>query len=146
MAETVLLSSTGKLTRQELALVPTPAGTATHKPVPHIEVVTALIETLGFRHIGIHKEEYAVEFWRVTQLSEVSVKLLIYRAFIECELDVPKHYGRQVHDMYFHPTVDDFAPRTMWSLSNAFTTVLKQLDPIPQYKATAKLATFLGTA
>ena len=237
MADTVLLSSTGKITRQELALVPTPSGTATHKPVPHREVVEALIETLGFRHIGIHKEEYAVsndgmklfglmelettftgcrfaigirnahdksmrlamtvgyrvlvcdnmafhgdfqpvlakhskhfniqsalsigvdqmqrnfepmvkavESWRQTQLSEISAKLLIYRAFIECELDVPKYYGRQVHDAYFNPSIDDFSPRTMWSLSNAFTTVLKQLDPIPQYKATAKLATFLGTA
>ena len=26
----------GKLTRDELAQVPTPAGTATHKPIPHI--------------------------------------------------------------------------------------------------------------
>ncbi len=51
--EGVLLSQTGKLTRQELALVATPAGTATHRPVPHHEVVQALIETLGFRHIGI---------------------------------------------------------------------------------------------
>jgi hypothetical protein len=58
--QAVLLSQTGKLTRQELALVSTPVGTATHKPVPHVEVVTALIETLGFRHIGIHKEEYVV--------------------------------------------------------------------------------------
>ena len=30
----------------------------------------------------------------------------------------------------------------MWSLSNAF----KELDPIPQYKATAKLAGFLEAA
>ena len=53
------MSQTRKLTRQELALVPTPAGTATHRPVPHIEVVNALMETLGFRHIGVHREEYA---------------------------------------------------------------------------------------
>jgi hypothetical protein len=31
----------------------------------------------------------------------------------------------------------------MWSLSNAFTSALQELDPIPQYKATAKLAGFL---
>jgi hypothetical protein len=41
-------------------LVPTPAGTTTHRPVPHIEVVQALIETLGFRHISVVKDEYAV--------------------------------------------------------------------------------------
>ncbi len=31
----------------------------------------------------------------------------------------------------------------MWSLSNAFTSAFKDLDPIPQYRATAKLAGFL---
>jgi hypothetical protein len=28
-------------------------------------------------------------------------------------------------------------------MSNAFTTAFKQLDPVPQFKATAKLAGFL---
>jgi hypothetical protein len=31
----------------------------------------------------------------------------------------------------------------MWSLSNAFTAALKELDPIPQFKATANLGGFL---
>jgi hypothetical protein len=31
----------------------------------------------------------------------------------------------------------------MWSLSNAFTSAFKELEPIPQYKATTKLAGFL---
>jgi hypothetical protein len=34
----------------------------------------------------------------------------------------------------------------MWSLSNASMSAFKELDPIPQYKATAKLAGFLGEA
>ena len=55
-----LLSYGGKLTRDELAQVPTPASTATHKPIPHIEVVVKLVETLGFRQIGVVREEYAV--------------------------------------------------------------------------------------
>jgi hypothetical protein len=38
---------------------------------------------------------------------------------------------------------EEFQPRTMWSLSNAFTSAFKELDPIPQYKATARLAGFL---
>jgi hypothetical protein len=33
----------------------------------------------------------------------------------------------------------------MWSLSNAFTGAFKRLDPIPRFKATAKLAEFLET-
>jgi hypothetical protein len=60
MSESVLIASTAKLTRQELAEVPTPQATATHRPVPHIEVVETLVETLSFRHIGVVKEEYAV--------------------------------------------------------------------------------------
>src|ERR1700704_4332580 len=55
-----LLAYGGKLTREQLFLVPTPPATATHRPVPHAEVVQALIETLGFRHIGVVKDEYAV--------------------------------------------------------------------------------------
>jgi hypothetical protein len=32
----------------------------------------------------------------------------------------------------------------MWSLSNAFTSAFKELDPIPQFKAAARLAPFLA--
>ena len=39
--------------------MPTPAATETHCPVPHSEIVQALIETLGFRRIGV-VHEYAV--------------------------------------------------------------------------------------
>ena len=60
MSESVLIASTAKLTRQELAAVPTPQATATHRPVPHVEIVETLVETLSFRHIGVVKEEYAV--------------------------------------------------------------------------------------
>ena len=43
------------------------------------------------------------------------------------------------------PQYPDFSARTMWSLSNAFTSAFKKLDPIPQFKATAKLGEFLGS-
>src|SRR5208337_4159239 len=60
-APTMTLCSYGlKLTREELARVATPVGTATHKPIPHIAVVENLIEALGFRQIGVVREEYAV--------------------------------------------------------------------------------------
>lgn len=234
MEPSTLISYDGKLDRQTLALVPTPPATDTHRPVPHHEVINALVETLGFRHIGVHKEEYAVskdgmkmfglmelettfqgcrfalgirnshdksmrlamtvgyrvfvcenmafngdfepvlakhskhfnilnslsigvdmmqrnfepmvravDRWRETQLTDVSTKLLIYQAFIEGNLDVPRHLARDVHDLYFNPTIEEFQPRTLWSLSNAFTSSFKQLDPIPQFKATAKLGEFL---
>jgi len=65
------------------------------------------------------------------------------RGFIESELEVPKHLARRVHDLYFEPQYEEFRPRTLWSLSNAFTSAFKELDPIPQFKATAKLGGFL---
>jgi len=233
-APSTLLSQTGKLNRQELALVPTPLGTDTHRPIPHAQVIEALIETLGFRHIAVQTEEYAVskdgmkmfgvlelqtgfegcrfaigirnahdksmrlaltvgyrvlvcdnmafhgdfepllakhsknfrllealsigvdqmqrnfrpmvesvELWRRAQITVAAAKLVIYQAFIEGELDVPRHLARQTHDLYFNPPHDDFAPGTVWSLSNAFTSAFKELDPIPQYRATAKLGPFL---
>ena len=62
MSETsTLIGYAGRtINRDELALVPTPPATATHQPVPHNEIVQALVETLGFRHIGVVHDEYAV--------------------------------------------------------------------------------------
>jgi len=85
-----------------------------------------------------------VERWRNSQLSDVAAKMIIYRAFVEGELEAPRHLDRKVHDLYFDPQYDDFRPRNMWSLSNAFTSAFKELEPIPAYRATAKLAGFLA--
>jgi hypothetical protein len=87
-----------------------------------------------------------VERWKATRITDANAKLVIYRAFVQGELDVPKHLARQVHDLYFRPRVEEFAPRTTWSLSNAFTSAFKDLDPIPHFKATAKLASFVERA
>ena len=239
MSETsTLIGYQGRtIPRETLALVPTPPSTETHRPIPHHEVVQALIETLGFRHIGVVQDEYAVspdgmkmfgvldletlmvpgcrfaigirnshdrsmrlaltcgyrvfvcsnmafsgdfqpvlakhskgfslvdaisvgvdrmqrnfepmrrqmEAWQKSELTDVTARIIIYQAFIEGELDVPKHLARRVHDFYFEPQYDEFRPRTMGSLSNAFTSAFKELDPIPQFKATAKLGGFLET-
>lgn len=48
------------MTREEVSLVATPEGTDTHRPVPHIDVINGVIETLDFRHIAVVKDEYAV--------------------------------------------------------------------------------------
>jgi hypothetical protein len=236
MEQAQLLAHCGssKVTRDELKLIPTPEASPTHQPIPHNQIVEALVEGLSFRHISAIREEYAVssdgmkmfgvldlettfdgcrfsvgirnsndksmrlavtvgyrvlvcdnmafhgdftpvlakhskhfslvdvlsigidriqrnfepmkkqvEAWKATRISDESAKLVIYRAFVQGELDVPKHLARRVHDLYFNLQVDDFAPRTTWSLSNAFTSAFKELDPIPQFRATAKLASFL---
>jgi hypothetical protein len=232
-----LLSQTGKITREELQLVPVPQATSTHKPLSHHEIVQALLETLGFRHIEVLRDEYAVshdgmrmfgvldleygitgvrfsigvrnandksmrlgmtvgyrvmvcdnmafsgdftpvlakhsknfslidaisvgvdrmqrgfeplvlhiEGWRQTTVTDADAKLLIYRAFVEGELEAPRHLARAVHDEYFLPTHEEFAPRTLWSLSNAFTSAFKRLDAMPQFRTTAKFGGFLRRA
>jgi hypothetical protein len=52
-------------------------------------------------------------------------------------LEAPKYLARTVHDLYFEPNYGEFRSRTIWSLSNAFTSAFKELEPIPQFGATA---------
>jgi hypothetical protein len=60
MSETSTLIGYGGRTigREELALVPTPPATETHRPAPHHEIVQALIETLG--------RDFATLAWSMT--------------------------------------------------------------------------------
>ena len=81
--------------------------------------------------------------WQRSELTDVTAKVVIYEAFVEGKLEAPKHLARVVHDLYFEPKYEEFRSRTIWSLSNAFTSAFKELDPIPQFKATAKLGEFL---
>ncbi len=68
-------------------------------------------------------------------------------AFLPCLLLSSSRFfqstARAVLDLYFEPIYEEFRPRTIWSLSNAFTSAFKELEPIPQFKATAKLGEFL---
>jgi hypothetical protein len=221
--------------RIQLAQLPVPPAEGIFKPIPHIEVVDALVETLGFRNISVVREEFAasddgmrmfgvmeletsfngcrfavglrnsndkslrlgltvgyrvfvcdnlaftgdftpvlakhtknynmldslsigvdrmqrnfgpmveqVENWKAERIDDRDAKNVIYEAFIEGALEVPKHLARSVHDHYFNPVHEDFAGRTQWSLSNAFTSAFKELDGPSYYKATAKLGTFLN--
>jgi hypothetical protein len=71
-----------------------------------------------------------VEAWQRSELTDVTAKVVINEAFAEGKLEAPKHLARTVHDLYFEPTYEEFRPRTIWSLSNAFTSAFKELDPI----------------
>jgi Domain of unknown function (DUF932) len=222
--------------RQELRGLPVPEATRTHVPIPHADVVEALIQSLGYRNIEVVKDEYAltpdfmrmfgimtvnvehsgvrlalgirnshdkrfslgitvgfkvfvcdnlmfngdfeavlakkhtkhfdladtialgvermqrgfapmgrqIDAWRAHDLPDSLARNVIYAAFIEDGMPIPKHLAKVVHQHYFAPVYPEFEPRTMWSLQNAFTSAFKDLDPIPQIRATAKLAGFLG--
>jgi hypothetical protein len=237
MSDNVLIAhvDTQKISYDVLKSLPAPPSTPTHQIIPHHEVVGALVETLGFRQIAVHKMEFAVDKtgnkmfglieleegftgarfalglrnshdktmrlamtvgyrvfvcdnmsfhgdftpvlakhtknfqlnkalsigvddcqrnfkpllesvsrWKETQISDVSAKLLVYEAFVEGAMDIPKHLVRPVHDYFFNPPHEEFQPRTLWSLQNSFTGAIKQLDPIPQFKATTEVANFFN--
>ena len=86
-----------------------------------------------------------VEARQRSELTDVTAKVVIYEAFVEGKLEAPKHLARTVHDLYLELKYEEFRSRTIWSLSNSFTSAFKELDPIPQFKATAKLGEFLET-
>jgi len=75
-----------------------------------------------------------VEEWQRSELTPVSAKVVIYEAFVEGKLEAPKHLARTVHDLYFEPKYEEFRSRTIWSLSNAFTSAFKELEPIPNLR------------
>jgi hypothetical protein len=224
---------TKKITRSELQGLPTPAGTRTHQPISHHQLIDVLIESLAFRHLTVMRDEYAVspdglkmfgvldleleekdfrfsiglrnandksmrlamtagyrvfvcdnmafhgEFtpilykhtrklelleivalgvekiqrgfeplrrqiqcWQQTTLSDRQVKEIIYDAFLTQRL-APRHLLAVVHENYFQPIYEEFAPRTFWSLSNAFTSAFKAMKPVQQFRATARLGDFL---
>jgi DNA polymerase III delta prime subunit len=85
-----------------------------------------------------------VELWRKTQITDDTARLIFYSAFVDGELEAPRSLLPEVHRLYFEPQYPEFSARTMWSLSNAFTSAFKKLDPVPQFKATAKLGGFLA--
>src|SRR4029077_2384712 len=58
-----------------------------------------------------------VEAWQKSELTDVTAKVVIYEAFVEGQLEAPKHLARTVHDLYFEPKYEEFKPRTIWSLS-----------------------------
>jgi len=223
-----------KVDREFLKTLSVPEATRTHQPVPHLQIVEALIETLAFRHIQVVRDEYAVtpdgmrcfgllqleygfegvqfaigfrnsndksfrlaltvgyrcvicdnmafkgDFtpvlakhskslnlidlisvgvdkiqrnfeplktqirdWRDCRLDDKSAKEIIYDAFLNSKLGLPGHLLSDIHEFYFNPQVDDFKPRTLWSLSNAFTSAFKELKPVRQFQVTAKLGDFL---
>lgn len=111
----------------------------------HFVLADAIDIGLGRMQRNFDPMRKQIEGWQAKQLTDGTAKNIIYDAFLDDELALPRHLLRPVHNAYFDPQYPEFAPRTIWSLTNAFTTALKELDPIPQFKATAKLGQFFTT-
>ncbi|PYX77038.1 MAG: hypothetical protein DMG78_00020 [Acidobacteria bacterium] len=84
-----------------------------------------------------------VEAWQRSELTDLTAKVVIYEAFVEGRLEAPKHLRAPCMTCTSSRSTRNSRPRTIWSLSNAFTSAFKELEPIPQFKATAKLGEFL---
>lgn len=82
-----------------------------------------------------------LEHRRSVELNDNQARLLIYDAFLAGKF--PIKLMKPVDREYFNPSYEEFKPKTLWSLENAFTTSFKQLPSIPQYRATAQLGTFM---
>lgn len=77
-------------------------------------------------------------------LSNDQAKLLLYESFLGKEsLGLPMHLMREVAKEYFKPSYDAFNDPTLFSLSNAFTTVFKKLKPVAYFQQTARLGEFI---
>lgn len=234
--ESTLIAHCGasKVDREFLKTLPLPEATRTHQPVPHWQIVDALVESLNFRHIQVVRDEYAVtpdgmrafgvlqleygiegiqfavgfrnandksmrlgltvgyrvfvcdnlsfrgdftpvqakhssrlnlidlvsvgvdkiqrnfepltrqiEDWRGHELPDIEAKAMFYDAFMDKKLALPRALLPAVHHQYFEPEIEEFKPRTLWSVNNAFTSAFKQLKPVQQFQATARLGAFI---
>jgi hypothetical protein len=86
-----------------------------------------------------------VEVWQRSELTDVTAKVVIYEAFVGGQAGGSEASGAYRARSLLRAKVRGVRSRTIWSLSNAFTSAFKELEPIPQFKATAKLGEFLET-
>jgi hypothetical protein len=85
-----------------------------------------------------------VKDWQQNPLSDEEAKLVIYEAFMGGKLKLPRFLLPVVHESYFKPEHEAFKARTLWSLSNAFTSAFKKLKPVQQFTATARLGKYFN--
>src|SRR5437879_9339050 len=115
---------------------------------PVLKKHTSRLDLIELLSVGIDKMKrnfeplkQQINDWQTREVTDDHAKLVIYRAVVEEKF--PLKLLTSVHEHYFTPQYEAFLPRTMWSLSNAFTSALKQLAPIRQFQMTAKLGAFL---
>ena len=91
------------------------------KHTKHLSLVDILSVGVDRMQRSFEPMRKQVEGWKGTRLPDEAAKLVIYPAFVEAELDVPKHLARRVHDLYFNPQIEEFAIQA--------ETIRRQLSP-----------------
>jgi len=85
-----------------------------------------------------------IDQFKNTRLNDTEAKALILDAFTQGLM--PLRFMPDVAKEWREPRHEDFAPRTMWSLSNAFTEVQKQMPVSTRFAASQDLGRLLTTA
>ena len=115
-----------------------------HKHTRNLDLRDSISIAVDRIHRGFGTLEAQVKWMQDFGLTDNDAKIFIYRAFLERAVrGVPRNLMPIVHDQYFNPHLDEFRPRNLWSLSNAFTSAFKQLAPIKRFEVTAKLGAYL---
>jgi len=75
-------------------------------------------------------------------LTDAQAKAIIHDVFVQGIL--PIRFLPDASRLYFEPFVDEFRPRTSWSLHNAFTAVAKEMPITTQMPAIQELGRYFG--
>ncbi len=51
---------------------------------------------------------------------------------------------KEVHQEYFEPKIEEFQNSSVWSLSNAYTSAFKRLNPVSRYEQTARVGRLIS--
>lgn len=115
-----------------------------HKHTKRLElaqVISIGIDRIQRNFLPLRRQ---IDLWQRFPVSDTDAKIAIYDAFKSPELRLPIRFLHTVHENYFEPKVPEFEERTYWSLSNAFTSMVKELPPLKQFQVTAKIGLFLN--
>ena len=88
-----------------------------HKHTSRLDLADLLSVGVDEMQRNFEPLKHQIDSWKTGTLIDHQAKVIIYEAFVEQRL--PMRLLPSVHQNYFQPAYDAFAPRTLWSLSNA---------------------------
>lgn len=108
----------------------------------HTQNIMDRIPTLITRATGKlieqrHLQDERIERYKRWEMNDLYAHDMMVRA-VRDKVIAPSAISKVMHEWY-QPRYADFQPRTVWSLFNAFTEVLKQVNPLDMPKRTMTL-------
>lgn len=90
-------------------------------------------------------EEFSeqIKNFKKTEIKMIDAKEIIFDLFIEKRI-MPLRFMDDVAKEYANPSFEDFKPRTMWSLQNAFTKVAGELSEACRFRSLKILGKFFS--